>query len=150
MKTILFILLSFSLHAQAQDLTPVEFSKLFVAEVNQQIKKSNVELAADYKARGVEYPRYYCAKLNKTQIALIVRAASVPDVTVSEFREQILEEIKCFEERWPGLSKTNIWDTILNSGALVKDSYLLHDSLNALSPSGYARDNDLLLRFSQR
>jgi hypothetical protein len=147
MTKALFLILAFSftVQAQAQELTPTEFAKIFVAQVNAQIKIANAALMEEYKGQEVEYPRFYCKQLNKNQIASINQAASVPLITVGEFREQVLGDLKCFQERWPGLSKTNIWDTILNSGALVKDSYLLHDSLNALSPNGYARDTETLL-----
>ena len=150
MTKALFLILAFSftVQVQAQELTPAEFSKIFVAQVNAQIKIANAALVEEYKDR--EYPKYYCKKLKGSQIQLIVQTASIPDITVGEFREIVLSDFKCFEERWPGLKKTNIWDTILNSSALVKDSYLLHDSLNALSPSGYARENQPLLSFPYR
>lgn len=145
-KALLLILaFAFTAQAQAQDMTPSEFTKLFVAQVNAQIKVANKALVEEYKGRNVEYPRYFCSQLKKRQIALITQAANVPNITVGEFREQILNEFKCFQQRWPGLERSNIWDTVLNSGALVQDSYLLHDSLNALSPSGYAQDNKPLL-----
>lgn len=151
MKFVLFVLVAFSIQAQAQfqapELTPAEFTKIFVTEVNAQIKIANAALAEEYKGHNIEYPKFFCPQLKKSQIALINQTASIPDITVGEFREIVLNDLKCFEERWPGLKKTNIWDTILNSSALIKDSYLLHDSLNALSQSGYARDNQYLLLF---
>lgn len=147
MKIVLFLLIAFSIQAQAQELTPAEFSQIFVAQVNEQIKIANAALVEKYKGREIEYPRFYCPQLEKRQINLITQTASIPDITVAQFREQVLIDLKCFQQRWPGLERSNIWDTILNSGALTKDSYLLHDSLNALSPSGYARDSQFLLLF---
>lgn len=145
MTKLTFFVLALFFTIQAQALTPAEFSKVFVAQVNAQIKIANAALAEEYKGREIEYPKFYCAKLENRQIKLITETARIPDITVGEFRELVLNDLKCFEERWPGLKKTNIWDTILNSSALIKDSYLLHDSLKGLSPSGYARDNETLL-----
>ena len=145
MKIVLFLMIAFSAQAQAQEVTPAEFTKVFVAEVNAQIVRANEVLVAEYQGRDIEYPKFYCAKLDKRQIALITQIASVPGITVGEFKNQILNDFKCFQQRWPDLKRTNIWDSIFNTGALIKDSYLLTDTLNALSPRGYARDSEPLL-----
>jgi hypothetical protein len=147
MKIVLFLMIAFSIQAQAQELTPAEFTKVFVAAVNAQIKVGNAALTEEYKGREIEYPKFYCPKLDKRQVTLITQTASIPDITVGEFREQILNDLKCFQQLWPDLERTNIWDSIFNTAALVKDSVLLHDSFDALSTSGYARDYESLLQF---
>lgn len=150
-KLTFFVLaLFFTIQSQAHELTPAEFTKAFVAQVHAQVKSKNAELRKEYQAKNREYPKYYCNPLNQKQIDLIEKTASTPDIRVGEFREAVLVDLKCFEERWPGLKKTNIWDTILNSSALIMDSYLLHDSIKALGSGRYVNDNERLLSFPNR
>lgn len=143
MKTVLFLILALSFKAQAQPMTPAEFTQVFAARINELIVLANAERKAENKG-------LYCAQLNKEQLKLIRKTAAQPEITVGAFASVITENLKCYPLYWDAWGQKKMPGFLFNTKALVLDSILVRTAIEDLAPSRYVHEEEALLNFPSR